>query len=587
MISLFKRSGSHSDILDHKLVAAHHKKKIPSWRQFKYVFRILSVNEQNLFKALAVFCGISLLLFGLRSYYRSTTIIPKAGGSYSEALIGSPQAINPIFAPANDVDMDLMRLIFSGLFRFDENQKLVNDLVLNYTVSEDQRVYTFYLRQDALWHDGETVNADDVVFTMRAIQDSQYKSPLRQSLLGAGIQKLTDYSLIISLSEPFAPFPSSLTFGILPEHRWIDIPPATANLAEENIMAVGSGPYKMKRLTKDRSGNILSLSLEANNEYHGQNPYIRELTFRFFPDIVSALDAMKHKNVDGISFLPHESRDELKKIKHLEYHPLRLPQYTAIFFNQKNSLLKNQEIRSALIWAIDRQAIVDQALGGEGELIHTPILPGFLGHNSEVEHYGYDPEKAKKILDDAGWALLEGEAVRRRKDQELAFSLTTVNQPEYVETVEIVKKSLEAIGLRVETKIIAPSEMQRAVIKPRNYEALLYGEIIGSDPDPYPFWHSSQSSDPGLNLAVFYDKDVDQLLEEARQTNDPEQRRIKYLHFQNILAEQLPAIFLYNPRYTYAVNKKVKGIKDIYISSPSDRFLNIASWYVKTERRFR
>lgn len=581
----FRRPGSRSESLDQKLVSKTHEGFLPSARQLKFFRFILSPFEKQVLQACAVLLGVSLVLFGLRAYYRTTEVVAVVGGNYSEALIGAPQHINPIYALANDVDMDLSRLLFNGLFRLDQNQQLVNDLIIDYGMSDDQKTYTFYLRQDVKWHDGESMTSDDVVFTMRAIQDAEYQSPLRPSLFGAEIQKLTNYSFNITLAEPFAPFLTALTFGILPEHLWFDISPSTANLAERNLKPIGTGPYQFDQLTKDRLGNILSYRLKRTNDYYGEQASIRELTIRFYPDINSAIEALKSKSVDGISFLPQDAKDQLKRVKHLEYHSLRLPQYTAIFFNQKNALLKQQEIRQALFWSVDRSRIVQDVLGGEGEVINTPILPGFLGHNPEADVHAYDVEAAKKLLDDNGWALLEGETVRKKDGKELAFALTTVEQPEYVQTVELLRQAWESIGIRVETRIISNEEIQSTVIKPRDYEALLFGEIIGSDPDPYPFWHSSQSKDPGLNLAVFYDKDVDQLLEEARQTSDAEQRRIKYLHFQNILAEQLPAIFLFSPRYTYAVNRKVKGIGEIYISSPSDRFLSISEWYIKTKRK--
>lgn len=588
MRPFWKRESAPSQHLDQQLVAKTHSRRLPSWRQLKYFLTILSDRERMWLQGTAFFFLAMAIVVGVRSYLRLTEVVPEAGGTYAEAMVGSPQHLNPLYAIANDVDADLARLIYSGLFRYDEHQQLVNDLILDYGLTEDQKTYTFYLRQDVKWHDGESLTADDVVFTMQAIQDPAYGSPLRQSLQGAQIQKLTDYSFNITLTEPFAPFPTALTFGMMPRHLWYDIPPQTANLAQYNLeRPIGTGPYKVYQYSKNKSGYFLSYRLRMHDDYYGRRPYIRDLMIRFYPDFPSAVDAVKNKNVDGISFLPRESKEELSRVKHLSHHPMRLPQYTAVFFNQKNSLLKDQNVRQALMWAIDRTAIVRDVLGGDGQVINTPILPGVLGHNPELATYGYDVEKAKKILDDAKWALLEGQSVRKKGEQELAFALTTVDQPEYVKTVEQLKQYWEAIGIRVELKIIADTDIQTTIIKPRAYEALLFGEIVGSDPDPYPFWHSSQSADPGLNLAVFYNKQVDQLLEEARQTNDAEARRLKYLHFQNILAEQLPAIFLYNPQYTYTMNKKVKGIEEVFITAPSDRFLTIADWYIKTDRKWK
>jgi peptide/nickel transport system substrate-binding protein len=266
---------------------------------------------------------------------------------------------------------------------------------------------------------------------------------------------------------------------------------------------------------------------------------------------------------------------------------MRLPQYTAIFFNQAaNSVLESQAIREALALAIDKAKIVSEALDNEGEIIHVPILPGFPGYNPDIKKYDFDPIRAQEILDEEGWELVEenGQNIRRQGDQILEFILTVVNQAEQMKTAEIIEELWEKIGIKVEIHLMNNQIVEKEVLKPRDYQILLFGEIVGMDPDPYPFWHSSQAEYPGLNLALFKNKDADKLLEEARKTTNIEERSNKYKEFQNILADEIPAIFLYNPYYTYGVNNKVKGIESIYITTPSDRFASIQDWYVKTKR---
>lgn len=573
--------------LNKKLVFSQSGKRLPSFHQLRYIFVVFSRAERIVF-SVAFFILLSCAgTFFVRYYYRHTEAAPVVGGTYSEAVVGFPQYINPILSQTSDVDSDITRLVFSGLFTYNDNQELVNDLVNSYAVSDDQLTYTFYLRQDAKWHDGEPFTADDVVFTVHSIQDPNFKSPLAPSLKGVEANKIDDYTFNLVLSQSFAPFLSGLTFGILPEHLWSEIPAANAGLANLNLKPIGTGSFKFDALTKDKVGAVKSYSLVRNENYYAQSPYLERVDFLFFPDIISAVDAAKKKDVDGLAFISKDDKDILdRKNKNLDFYSLRLPQYTAVFFNQKNKLLAIKEIRQALALSFDKNRVVTEALGGAGEVIYTPILPGYLGHNSEVEKYEYDPVRAGKVLDDAGWIFLEGDTVRHKGATELAFTVTTVDQPEYLSTLHILEESWKALGIRVETKVISPSEIQTNIIKPRDYEALLFGEIVGIDPDPYPFWHSSQSTHPGLNLAVFFNKNGDQLLEEARQTTDLEQRRMKYLHFQNILADELPAIFLYNPLYTYAVSSDIHGMTSQYITMPSDRLRNISHWYIKTNRHW-
>lgn len=573
---------------DKKLVYGLKEHKWPTSQQLKYLPEVLTVTEKKVVKIL-IFVVIACILVGVSCFYfNNTEKVPKAGGEYTEALVGSPQYVNPVLAPINDTDMDISRLVFSGLMKYDENQELVSDLITNYGLTDDEETYTFYLRKDVKWHDGEDLTSDDILFTIAIIQDQDYKSPLYDSLRGVTAEKIDDHAFKLGLEEPFTPFLSSLTFGILPEHIWFDIPPANVSLAEYNLKPIGNGPYQFESLVKDKAGYIKTYNLVRNEDYYNNKPYIEKISFRFYPDIQSAVDATRNKNVEGVSFIPKDSKEDLEKNKDLAFYNLRLPQYTAVFFNQKNKLLKEKEVREALTWSVDREKIVNEVLNSEGEIIHSPILEGYLGYNPEVFKYSYDMEKARKILDDAGWALLEGETVRKKDGAELAFAVTTVDLPEYLQTIEIIKSSWEELGVRVDVKNYSAEDIQQDIIKPRDYEALLFGVIVGNDPDPYPFWHSSQSKSPGLNLSGIYNKDADQLLEEARKTSDEEQRRMKYIHFQNILVEEaLPAIFLYNPLYTYVVSKKVKGIGSQYITVPSDRFIGVEEWYIKTDRRWK
>lgn len=568
------------------LVFGINKRRIPTWQQFKYLPQLWSKKEKTLAQICLALCLGGLIFILGAFYFLNTTAKPVSGGEYIEGLVGTPEYINPILAQANDVDLDLSRLIFSSLFVYNSQQELVPDLCTNYTLSEDQKTYTFFLRSDITWHDGEKLSADDVIFTIQAIQDKAYKSPLRSSLSGIAVKKLDDYSFSLVLNEPYAPFISSLTFGILPQHRWYDLPPQNINLSEDNLKPIGSGMYKFTSLVKNKDGTLKSYQLIRNENYYGIKPYIEKLNFVFYADTFSAVEAAQNGKIDGLSFVPTESKQSLiDKNKDLKYYSLRLPQYTAIFFNQKHSdILAKDEVRQALIYGVDRERIIQDVLQGDGEVIYTPILPGYVGYNPEVEKYAFDIERGKQILEEAGWKMPEGETYRYKDDKLLEFTISTVEQTEYLQTLDILRENWAAMGIKVNINTYSVEDIQNQVIKPRAYEALLFGEIVGNDPDPYPFWHSSQMTSPGLALAIFYQKDVDNLIETARKTTDPEQRRLKYLNFQNILASELPAIFLFNPKYIYAVNKKIQGINSQYISMPSDRFAGIENWYIKTKR---
>ncbi len=671
-VNFKKKNAKDSLKTNQRLILSLRGIKRPSLKQVKHILKVLSPREKRIMESLMFlmfFCFLFIAFVFVKSHI---IIVPSRNSEYIEGIVGFPRFINPIFSRDSDVDGDLTKLIFSSLLKYDKNLELVPDLAASYSISDDQKIYNFKLREDVLWTNGEKFTADDVIFTLETIKDPEYKSPLYSTFKTIEIKKNNDYELEFSLKEPYSPFLNVLTFGILPQNVWADVSPQNATLAEYNIKPVGAGMYKLKTFTKDKMGNIKTYSLTRNDNYYGNKPYIKNLILKFYPDFDSISFALKSKEIQGASFLPKPFREEFADSKNLEIKPLQLPQYTALFFNQEQqAILKETKIRIALTLGIDKNSILDEALSKEGVIIDSPILPGFVGYNPNLEKYSHNPQEANKMLDDLGWEKINsdeyifqekekldksildketeikklegadnkegeggqeseikpaqtdlpaqagnsanGEAIAklnmelnslkqkeeflseynmqaflRKKDGKLLeLSLTTVNNEDNVKVANKIKSQWNDLGVFTKLEIIEAKDIDKNVIKPRAYDCLLYGEIIGADPDPYPFWHSSQNKYPGLNLAVFSNAEVDKLLEEARQTSDMQKRNDKYIHFQNILVKEQPAIFLYSPVYSYVLSKKVKGFETAKIYLPRDRFSDIEDWYVATERAWK
>lgn len=572
---------------DKKLVFALSKSRVPTFSQLKYLPRYLARSEKFILLGLFITILAAFGFWGVKFSLEKMEIVPDFGGEYVEGLVGAPQYVNPILAQTNDVDLDLSHLIFSGLFKYDTARVLTPDLAEKFEVSEDKKIYTIYLKDNLIWHDGEKLTAGDVAFTVSLIKDPLFRSPLYSSFRGIAVEKVDDKILKFTLSEAYSPFLGMLTFGILPEHLWYNIPAQSANLAEYNIKPIGSGPFQFKSLTKDKSGSIKVYTLIVNKDFYGQKPYLEKLVFKFYPNYESAVDALQNQNIEGVSFLPEEMESSIQSKKFQKYF-LSLPQYTTIFFDQKNNeFLKNDSVRKALALSVDKTKIVADVFGQKGEVIDGPILSGYVGYSEEIKKIAFDVGFARDILEKAGFKLAEGETFRKKGDKILKIILTTVDRPEYVKVAEMIKTDWEAIGVQTELNIVSSTRIQREIIRPRAYESLMLGTILGFDPDPFPFWHSSQVEDPGLNLSLYANRNADKLLEEARQTDNPEERAKKYLEFQNILADEIPAIFLYSPRYTYVVSALVMGIDVSRINVPSDRFAGISNWYKETKRQWR
>lgn len=566
--------------------------KWPSKAQWKKLPSLLSKKERYFILGLLILTIISLITWGI-SYRLSHTIsIPNYGGSYEEGLIGSPQYINPILCQTYDTDQDISELIFSGLMKYDSRGEPIPDLAERYAIGEEGKIYDFFLRKNITWHDGKPLNADDVIFTIQTIQNPDYRSPVIFNWNGVEIEKIDDYTIRFKLKNAYAPFLNSATVGILPKHIWENISPPEFFLTEANLKPIGAGPYKFKKFEKDRKGSIKALYLQANENYHLNKPYIKDITFRFYVNEESLVDAYNNGKIEGLGFISAQNKSLLRNYKRkLNIYPLKLPRYFAVFFNQsKSKALSDNAVRLALNYATNKQEIIDEILDGEGMAVDSPIPPGVFGHTSETKVYNFALEHANNLLDAADWVKNEETNIREKvfnNDEEptpLKIILITTEWPELQQVTGILQKQWSKIGAEIEIKILSIAEIQQDYIRPREYQALLFGEVLGPDPDPFAFWHSTQKRDPGLNLALYDNKNIDKLLEEAREAFDSETRAKKYEEFQKLVVEDAPVVFLYNPFYLYPVSKKIKGIEIENIPIPSKRFSGIEKWYIKTKR---
>ena len=525
-----------------------------------------------------------------QSYLNSTVPVPDFGGKYTEGLVGQPRFINPVLSPANNVDMDLSRIVYSGLLKFNNQQQLVPDLAESMPeLSGDQKQYTIKLRQDVLWHDGKPFTADDVIFTIKLIQDQSFQSPLRLNWNKVEVQKIDDYTVILKLKEPSAPFLTNLTQGILPKHIWEGVEAAKFPLSKYNLQPIGTGPFMVKDLKKSEDGEIKSITLTAFEQYFLGRPYLDSLEFKFYKSYDELIASYHSKEIAGLGYIPFDKKVYVEKSSRINIFLLQLPQYQALFFNRnKSKVLADKNVRAALAQSISRQEIIDEVYSGAASEARGPIPPGYLGYNPGVEQaHLYNIENAKKLLADTGFKPVEGSSVLRKGEVDLEFTITTNDFPLNIKTAEILKRQWEAIGFRINLNILTIGELEQNFLRPRQYEALLFSENIGPDPDLFAFWHSSQRQDPGLNLAMFSNREADKLLEEARSNSDPKFREPRYRRFQEILVEEVPAIFIVKSTYVYGVNTKIKGINLTNIVNQSERFLDVNKWYINTRRTFK
>lgn len=575
--------------LDKKLVLQVSNKSkwsIPTFKQLKHVGKFLNTSERKLIRIITTILIISTGFLGFYNYNERVITVPAEGGAYTEGLIGTPQFINPALAEANDVDKDLTNLIYDGLVKRGDDLSLEPDLAHRFEVSEDQKQYTFYLKDNILWHDNQKLTARDVVFTINLIKTPEYNSPLFYNFDGITVEQIDDLTVRFTLNEPYAPFLDLLTLGILPEHIWNNVPPSHFRLAEFNIKPIGSGPYMFKSLSKDKNGTIKAFTLEHFNQYHDGPAFIETLTFKFYPDFSTAVQALSQKHIEGISKLPRSSRSEIKEDKY-QIKQLTLPQYTALFFNLSgDSVWKNENLRKVLAYSINKKELITDTLGINAIPVDHPIPEGYIGYSNDLPIYDLDISKAQELLEKEEYAFNSETNLWEKDEKPLEITITTVDQFDTVDVTYALQNAWQDFGIKVNVEIISAQEITQ-IVKQRSYQTLVYGEILGSDPDPYAFWHSTQRVDPGLNLSVYANKQIDELLEQGRQISFNEERAQKYIEFQKILAEEVPAIFLYTPLYNYLLDTKIENITIDAISEPADRFNQITQWYIKTKNTFK
>lgn len=592
---LRSKKTSSEDLAKKQILKMTASRRFPSWKQWQRLPQVLSLTEKKILGGALTVAAVSLITLGGWFVFSHRVVMPAVGGMYTEGLVGSPQFINPLYASVSDVDSDLTRLIYSGLFRWDQNKGLVPDLAESYTVSEDQKTYTIKIRDNAVWHNGDPVRSSDILFTIQSIQDPAYHSPLAVSFHGVTASEVDETTVQFVLAEPFAPFLSSLTVGILPSFLWAELPPKNVPLNSLNLSPIGSGPYKFEKYSVEKKGEIKSYTLVRNPAYYGEPAKIERLVFKFYPDAQAAVAALENQNVEGVSFVPSHLVEQIAENKNLNIIRPSMPQAVTLFFNESNQpLLKNNNIKEALALAINKEEIVNDVLAGNGTVIDSPILPDENGFEPNISKIEQDSVAAIALIDKTDYTSVSPDGYRAKKVtktedgenveglEELTLTLTTINQPTFVRTAEMIAAQAKMVGIKIQIETTEPTLLYEEVIKPRAYQMLLTATQYGADLDPYPFWHSSQVQDPGLNLSLYANSKVDALLEKARGTNSAEEQAAAYLEFQKLVVDDLPAIFLYQPTYTYAVSSKIKNISLQKIQSPADRFQNITDWYIKT-----
>lgn len=532
-----------------------------------------------------------LIIFGtvvqtraLNSFYQS--LEPGVGGIYSEGLYGKFSNANPIYA-TDPVDASVSRLVFSGLMRYDPSNKLVNDLAESIKSNDAGSQYTVKIKENAHWHDGKPVTADDVVFTFRTIQKPDAESPLLPNWQKVGVKAQDSKTVIFELPHPLASFPHSLTTGVIPKHLLNGIPLSELRSSSFNTTnPVGSGMFRWDGLQVSGTTPEMreeQIGLVGNRDFYDGAPNLERFVIRAFRDKAALENAFKGGDVNAAGGLDSQI-DSVSENSNQRAYSVPLSAQVAVFLRNGSPYLKSKAVRRAITRGTDRLAIA-KTLGYPVIVADSPLLRSHIGYNQKITQLETDINKAKTELNKAGWKM-RSNGFRYKGANQLSFKLYTQDDTQYEQVANELKKQWKLLGINVEI-VAQPDTQLQSTIAFHSYDALLYGISVGSDPDVYAYWHSSQA-DPRaarrLNFSEYESAVADASLEAGRSRTGERLRATKYRPFLEAWREDAPAVMLYQPRYLYMVNTKLYGFEPKVINTSVDRYANVENWAVRQDR---
>lgn len=506
---------------------------------------------------------------------------PVAGGEFVEGIQGSFSNANPIYA-VSSVDTSVSRLIFSGLVKYDNQGKIVGDLAEKWTIDEKATTYTFIIRNNAFWHDGKEVVADDVVYTIQAIQNPDTLSPYNLNWQGVTVKALDKKTVQIVIPGPLTSFIYSLTQGVVPKHVLESTPFAQLRSSEfNNRDPIGSGPFSwvgFSVLSNSDDALRQRIILQNYSGYHLGEPKLDRYTIEVFGDDSGAIDALKSRRINGATLTTSPENLPDSVIQN------NIPTLNAVyvFFHTQKVPFNDKKVRNASAQIMDTKRILAQ-LSYTPTGVNGPLLRNSSAYDKTRVQKTTDIAKAIELLDQAGWVKPPASFVRQKDSKPLEFTLLTEDKPEYVKLVDVLQRQFADVGIKMNVSIKSGKEFQRSLLN-HEYEALLYGISIGSDPDVYAYWHSSQATPDRFNFSEYKSSVADSALEGGRSRPDGELRNTKYVPFLDAWRDDSPAVGLYQPRLLFTLNDKLYNFEPFALAQTSDRYANVHNWMIKTSK---
>lgn len=517
-------------------------------------------------KLLPVFSTFILLIFIIGGWWLwQGQMVPAAGGTLDEGMVGQPQRLNPLYSSQNDVDAEITPLIFRGLMKYDSDFNLVNDLASDIHTDNDETTYTVTLA-DAQWHDGAKVTAHDVAFTIKATQDPDYKGPWSGSFANVSLVIIDEKTIELTLDEPYAPFKHNLTIGLLPEHLLNGMSSQQLATDEFNLSPVGTGVLKFDSIQPNQDGGIATMKFVLTSGYIG------ELAYHFYQNYDEAITDFKLGRLDSFGTTYAEGLSVLGDFDHKQSDSVLMGQSYGLYFNLTQESVEEVEVREALAAALNKERLLPEVFKSYASQMTSIYHPTHWAHSSDVEPVTHDLDRAQRLWNKAD-------------NPPDSIRLLVPDRSVHVQLAEKIANDWSQLGVEISIEAQNSSEVAQTVQTGKGYDVALLGERMRHDPDRYSNWHSTQAPPIGLNVSRLQNDRVDKALEDARILADIEERKIKYATFQDYLSRDVPVIWLYQPHYIYMWGNKLHGIQLGSMWSESDRYSTLEKWYVNQQRR--
>ena len=500
-----------------------------------------------------------------------------AGGTFTEAVAGIAGYLNPLFADEDNA-RDIDGLVYQGLTQVGADQQLKPLLARDIRLSADNLTYSVLLRTDVRWADGHPFTADDVRFTFSVLQDPGYTLPEAATWKGVTVKKVADDEVDFTLKSPSAGFLNSLRIGIIPQHLFSGDVASIPSSPSSGARAIGTGPFMVESISADRS--VVTL---RRNPYATPAPHLDRVVFKGYSSLESAAAAVAGGVADGVGGLLSPASSRLLARPDVAVHDLRSFSFTSVFLDltAARPYFANPAVRRALSLAIDRQALVRDVLRGRGDPQPISLPPSEWAYSAAAAaRVPYDPAAAAKALDEAGWTMPAQGLYRSRAGVDFIVELVAADAYPYRDVARLLQRQLAAVGVGVRLIIVPAEELVTKYLGARSYQMALANLDNGPDPDQFSFWHSSERGYP-LNFSSLPRQGlIDKDLEDGRAAPARADRIAAYADLQDLLVDAAPALFLYEPHYEYAVNRRVGGIHINPAIDAVDRFEYVTDWFV-------